>query len=54
MIVWLLVLLAIVALGVLLWRSERHNQQIHGKGSGVAAERAEQARHRDEGRGAVS
>lgn len=55
MTIWLLILLVIVVVGVLVWRSERRNRQIHGAGypdAGGMDHRAAQARYRNEGGGA--
>lgn len=35
MTMWLLILLVIVVVGALIWRSERRNRQIRGPGGGV-------------------
>lgn len=53
MTIWLLVLLVVVV-GALMWRSERRSRRIHGSGGGSRgmAERGERARTYDEGRGA--
>ena len=54
MTIWLLVLLAIIVAGALVWRSERRNRQVHGPSGwgGGMADRAGRARTHDEGRGA--
>lgn len=35
MTMWLLILLVIVVVGALIWRSERRNRQIRGPGAGM-------------------